>query len=422
MVIIALLLVFVSSCASWSDHLREVSDLYASGRYELALQKLQSSSVKQQSRNRLLYHLELAMLYDRLNRHQKSRREFFRAAKLAEDLYTTSVSREAASYLFSSDATEYSGEDYEKIFIHTMLALSYLSTDELQEALVEARRINLRLHAINRGYGDAQNRYNEDALARYLAGMIHEANGNVDSAFIDYHKAWQLYRDEFKIFNNQRVPRQVGVALYRLSRRAKRTLAPKLLPKLTAAERQQQKNQAEVAVIHQFGRIANKEAREFLFPLERQVVRFSFPVVVARHSRYGRSGVTLRQRGRTARFIASEQMINLDQVAQVALEDRRARLTVKQITRLVSKGVLTDQMHRKFGTLAGVAFNVYAAATETADTRSWSLLPARIAITRFAIPAKQALDMAIINNGVTVAMHRLRLKRGALKLYVSKGV
>ena len=384
------------------------------------LQTLQSSKLKKQSRNRLLYHLELAMIYDRLGRLKKSRREFARAAKLAEDLYTTSISKEAASYLVSSDAAEYGGEDYEKIFIHTMLAMSYLRSNDLQAALVEARRINLRLHAINRGHGDAQNRYNEDAFARYLAAMIHEVDGNVDSAFIDYRHAWQLYRREFKIFNDAYVPSQVAVALYHISRRAERKVEPAVRKVLSSAERRRGKRQAEVAVIHQFGRIASKEAREFLFPLEQQLVRFSFPVVVARRVAYGRSGVILQASGRE-RFIAAEQMLNLDQVAKVALEDRRARLTAKQVTRLIAKGVLTDQVQRRFGALAGVAFNVYAAFTETADTRSWSLLPARIAVTRFAFPAGQALNMTVVSNGVTMAMHRLRLKRGELKLYVSRG-
>ena len=400
--------------------MREVRGLYEVGHYQVALQKLQNSSVKEQNRNRLLYYLELAVIYDRLGSFKKSRQEFFRAAQLAEELYTTSISKEAASYLVSADTTEYSGEDYEKIFIHTMLAMSYLSSNELQEASVEARRINLRLHAINREHGDAQNRYNEDAFARYLAAMIHEVDGNVDSAYIDYHKAWQLYRGEFRIFNDAYVPQQVAAALYRVGRRTDRKVEPALREVLARLEQHGDKQRAEVAVIHQLGRIASKEAREFLFPLDKQVVRFSFPVVVARQVDYGRSGVVL-QTGGKERFIAAEQMLNLDQVAQVALEDRRARLTAKQITRLVVKGLLTDQVQRGFGALAGVAFNIYAAATETADTRSWSLLPSRIAVTRFALPAEQALDMAVVSNGVTVSMHRLRLKRGELKLYVSRG-
>ena len=401
--------------------MRDVHGLYEAGHYHLALQKLQSSSVKEQSRNRLLYQLELAMVYDRLGRLQKSRRALSQAAQIAEELYTVSISKEAASYVVSSDAAEYRGEDYEKIFIHTMLAMSYLRSNALQEALVEARRINLRLHAINRGHGDAQNRYNEDAFARYLAAMIHEADGNVDSAFIDYRKAWQLYRGEFKIFNNAYVPRQVALALYDMSHAAQRRVEPALHKSLTRAQRQLSKTRAEVAVIHQLGRIARKEAQEFLLPIDKQVVRFSFPVVVARHVDYGRSGVILQTRGKE-RFIAAEQMLNLDQVAQVALEDRRARLTAKQVTRLIAKGVMTDQVHRNFGALAGVAFNLYAVATETADTRSWSLLPARLAVTRFAFPAGRALSMAVVSNGVTVAMHRLRLKRGELKLYVSNRV
>lgn len=416
-VVKALLWVFIlcgGACSSYIDYMGEIKDLYQVGRYRTALKKLETSALKKQNRNRLLYHLEKAMIYDRLGELKKSRQQFFIADRLVDEFFTQSISKEAASYILSSDTTEYRGEDYEKIFIHTMLALSFIRSNKLQQALVEARRINLKLHEINAGRGDRNNRYNEDAFARYLAALIHEVNTNSDSAFIDYQKSFRLYWDKFKIFNDLIIPRQVGSALYQAGIRAKRTLDPTLQRRISKADRRPRSATAQVVVIHQLGEIANKESREFMLPFKRQVIRFSFPVIVTRKKSFGRTGISL-----SGKFIAAEQMVNLDRIAYISLEDRRLRITAKQMVRLLAKGHLTEQVHRQLGPLAGVAFNIYAAATETADTRSWSLLPSRILVTRLSTQPNVPLKFAVVTDGVITAMHQFKLKPAQIKLLVS---
>ena len=411
---VILLLVVISGCASYSDHLFEIRELASKNRYQLALQKLEESPLKTQSRNRLLYHLEKAMLLDRLGQLAKSRQQLMLADRLVDKLYTKSISKEAASYLLTSDSSEYSGEDYEKIFIHTMLALSFIRDHQLSSALVEARRINLSLHAINKGRGDANNRYNEDAFARYLAGLIHETTGNLDSAYIDYLKAWKLYRGSFAIFNNSLIPQQLVSALRRVATASGRELPPKLAKTSSVKNVRQQ---PQVVVIHQLGRIAVKEAEEFMLPLGKQIVRISFPVIVIGRRDFGRTGVAI---GSPAiRFVNAQQMVNLDQIAKISLDDRRARLTTKRVTRLIGKSVVGAEVHHHFGTVAGLAFNLVTAATETADTRGWGLLPARIAVSRFAIDAGKTTAVTVKTAGVTTDVHRLTLKAGQIKLLVS---
>lgn len=411
---VILLLLAVAGCASYSDHLFEIRELASENRYQLALQKLEKSPLKTQSRNRLLYYLEKAMLLDRLGRLASSRQQLLTADQLVDKLYSKSISKEAASYLFTSDSTDYSGEDYEKIFIHTMLALSFIRDRQLSSALVEARRINLSLHEINSGRGDANNRYKEDAFARYLAGLIHETNGNFDSAYIDYLKAWKLYRGSFALFNNSLMPKQLVSALRRLAKVSGRQLPPKLAK---TSSKTKFHRQAQVVVIHQLGRIAVKEAEEFMLPLGKQIVRISFPVIVIGRRDFGRTGVDIGSPA--TRFVNAQQMVNLDQIAKLSLEDRRARLTTKQATRLIGKSVVGAEVHHHFGTVAGLAFNLVAAATETADTRGWGLLPARIAVSRFTIDANKIMPVTVKTAGVITDVHRLKLKDGELRLLVS---
>ena len=412
-VVILLLIVVITGCASYNDHLFEIRELASENRYQLALEKLERSPLKNQNRNQLLYHLEKAMLLDRLGKLAKSRQQLMLADQLVDQLYSKSISKEAASYLLTSDSTDYSGEDYEKIFIHTMLALSFIRDQQLSSALVEARRINLSLHAINSGRGDANNRYHEDAFARYLAGVIHETTGDINSAYIDYLKAWKLYRGSFALFNNSLIPQQLVSALQRSATASGRQLPKKLAKTNNKFPRQQ----AQVVVIHQLGRIAVKEAEEFMLPIGKQLVRISFPVIVVGPRNFGRTGVTIGSP--TKRFINAQQMVNLDQIAKISLEDRRARLTTKQVTRLIGKSIVGAEVHHHLGTVAGLAFNLVTAATETADTRGWGLLPARIAVSRFVIDAGKTNVLTVKTAGVVTDVHRLKLKAGDIKLLVS---
>jgi hypothetical protein len=52
------------------------------------------------------------------------------------------------------------------------------------------------------------------------------------------------------------------------------------------------------------------------------------------------------------------------------------------MARLIAKSKLTQQAEKNFGPLGGLVANIFVASTETADTRSWTLLPESIHICR----------------------------------------
>ena len=170
--LIFLFIIHLVSCASYSDDMRPIVKNYYEYNYAKSLELLEKSPVKKQDRNRLLYLLEKATILDRLNDYQESRSHFIEADKLADELYTMSLSAEASSFVVNDASSEYSGEDYEKVAIHTMLASSFLAEGKLNSALIEARRINNTLYKINSEYDEKENRYTDDAFARYLAGVI----------------------------------------------------------------------------------------------------------------------------------------------------------------------------------------------------------------------------------------------------------
>lgn len=57
-------------------------------------------------------------------------------------------------------------------------ALNYLQLNNMEDALVEVRKINIRLQQLNDKYPDHKNRYQRDAFAQLLMGLIYDAAGD----------------------------------------------------------------------------------------------------------------------------------------------------------------------------------------------------------------------------------------------------
>ncbi len=404
-----------AGCASYTDETREIRSLYASDQYRAALTKLEASALKDESKNRLLYRLEKAMILERLGEGGKARATLIDADRVADDLYTTSITRTAASFIVSESSTDYDGEDYERVAIHTMLALSYLHDKDLQNARVEARKISLKLEEINKNYEDNKNRYSEDGFARYLAGMIYEAKGELDDALIDYGKALQAYQGSFAVFA-EGPPAGLVKAYARLllqrNRPDKLAKLEKDFPKAVAEARASLKDDAdtgEVVVVHELGHIATKTARDFFLPIGKQVVRFSFPVIVKRNDGYaGQTGLAVQ-----GKFVGADNAEDLDSIARDTLEDRRLRMIAKSMVRLLAKGQLTEQAYKNFGPLGGIAANVFSAVTETADTRSWTLLPAAFYVSRLRLkPGIHTIEVK--SGGRTSDIKSVDVKRGQI--------
>lgn len=409
----ALTVLLTSGCASYTDELREVGNAYRGRNFDLALSYLEKTDLKTQDRNQLLYLLEKGTLLDRTGSRSESRTQWIKADKLADNLYTRSLSKEAATYLFNESAQAYAGEDFEKVAIHTILAHSFIEDEDLQGARVEAARINTKLAEINNSYGENKNHYKEDAYARLVSAMIYESLGEDDNAIIDYKSAIRIYEGDYSKEFHTSVPDFAVEALYRLYLQRDRKEDARLLANrykelnLSPAP----KDSAEVVVLHEVGTINQKEREEFILPIGGQVVRFSFPVIRTRAPSWGRTGVRVGD-GAVENAVLAQ---NFNQIANKTLDDRRMRLIAKSAARLILKGQLTQKAEKEFGALGWLAGNIYGAVTETADTRSWTTLPASIYVTRVRLKPG-TYDLSIENNGRLTRMKKVVLKPGQLKI------
>ena len=153
-----------------------------------------------------------------------------------------------------------------------------------------------------------------------------------------------------------------------------------------------------------------------LIPIDNQLIRFSFPYINLKHSpHYLSTGFRLNNKP----FVNALNVANMNAIAHHTLEERRFRLIAKGIARLLLKAQLTSTAHKELGPLGGILANVYSAVSETADTRSWSLLPSAFFVSRLTV-APGEHEITITNNGKTSDIQLIDIKAGQLQIIRSK--
>jgi len=137
-----LLLVVLSGCAAGYSRFMGGSLRRLERRdFDGALERLEKPSG---DTNLLLYRLERGLILHYQGEWDASNKQFEHAERLI-DRHVRSVSRELASLLTNDAVRPYGGEEHERALIHYFRALNYVHLDQLESALVECRKANLKL-------------------------------------------------------------------------------------------------------------------------------------------------------------------------------------------------------------------------------------------------------------------------------------
>ncbi|MDR0582785.1 MAG: hypothetical protein LBG57_00320 [Treponema sp.] len=197
----------VLSCATGSfarlDNAAEQSRYAESA----GLLEKRKNSLYAPSKDSVLYFLDKGMLSHYAKNYAESSRLLESGERAIETAYTRSVTREIGSYLLNDTVLEYPGEDYEDIYINSFNALNYFHRGNLEDAMVEIRRMNnktaqlsakynvittaLQKEALELGQGNipanlrAAGKFTDSALARYLGILFYRNEGMYDDARID---------------------------------------------------------------------------------------------------------------------------------------------------------------------------------------------------------------------------------------------
>lgn len=211
-ILIVLFLAFLFSCRTYYDKVLDYHEQLGNGNLKQAERNLTKNKFLKRKRNEILKFLELGKVFHLEQQYDSSNYYFNKADLLMEE--KTQVANVSTSVLVNEAMTRYKGEDFERVLVNYYKALNYLYLNLNEDALVEAKRINLRLSEL----GDKQlmdgKRYKSDAFAHTLQGFIYERLGDYNNAFIAYRNAYELYNNAVsKEYMGSSLPMQLKIDL-----------------------------------------------------------------------------------------------------------------------------------------------------------------------------------------------------------------
>lgn len=377
--------------------------------------------------NHLLYLLERGTTLHLAGRYQESNELLEQADQLVEDAYTHRLRDEVSALVVNDNQRPFVGDSYEHVMINIMKALNYGLLGNLDEALVEARKLDHRMNVLHDSREPDD--YHEDPFARYLSGILYEAAGDANNAFIAYRKAYDAY-ESARSWIGLSLPRQLQQDLLRVTEMLglldEHERYRELFPGVRWVSANEVRNLAQVVIIGFSGQAPRLEDQYFDLPISLQALQLVLQTKSVLYHRprgtravesviYGLNGHVVRvalpritptksavesmevmlEGGDEAYHGRSDIVHNVTATAQKGLSDRFAAITVRAVARAALKlaaaegvGAGVAQASNKPETqhiiraIVSAIARIFAISTEEADKRSWRTLPDEIHLTR----------------------------------------
>lgn len=405
------LLVGCSSVATKKKFYEPITAELRSGNSQAAARMLEAARDKNKyaQKDRLLYFIDAGMLNHYARSYDASNAKLHLAEEAAEELFTKSVSRAAASLLLNDNVLEYSGEDYEVLYANLIKALNYIALGAFDEAFVEIRRANLKLELLEQKYADAaaqfqqgspddtdrveidyevdKVRFHNDALGRYLSMHIYAADGKMDDARIDHDFLVQAFRSQPHIYNfampevkyfsqDRAIISVVGLV----------GLAP--VKEALSLRIRTDKDLGLVQVLYddpqnkgaEYGHLPVKVKADYYF-------KFAIPKIMPRPSLVSEIRVLAN-----SKLIGELQLLeDVGKVAEETFAAKKSLVYLRTVARAITKGLAAHKLKKKMDTgglsgwLKKAAVDVGTDLIENADLRSSQFLPGMIYVGDFEI-------------------------------------
>jgi hypothetical protein len=441
--VLAISSLLFSSCATYYQRNIKFQAQVSEGDFTKAKDYLEKDKSKK-GKNRILYLFNKGWVEWMMNQNNESNISLDEADKMAED-YQKNYGMEALALISNPGIKPYKAEDFEIVMINYFKALNYLNIGKYKEALVEVRRINEKLNQLNDKYPDHKNRYQNDAFANIVMGLIYDANKEYNDAFIAYRNAIDIYENSYLKNFNLSIPEQLKYDLLRAAYRVGFNEELRFYEQKFNMKYQVKPNDGGELVFFwhnglgpiksewsiNFAKTSNKDG---FVTFANEQYGMSFPIYIGDKSENEKSGFSKLSFLRIAfpKYIErkpiysnaeliSNGTINQLQIAQdingiafKTLNDRMLREMGTAILRMATKKAL-EAAARKENDDLGSAISIVNALTEKADTRNWQTLPYQIAYTRVSLPeGENTVDFKMTSSTVTA-------KTQTLKFNISKG-
>ena len=419
-ILLIILPVFIVSCATYYKKNIEFQNYIIHGDFEKASTWLDKNTKDKDGKNKLLYYLNRGYVSWILQNPDVSNQYFTIAEYVIED-YIQNYYLEALTLVSNPNVKPYKPEDFEVVMVNYFMALNYIQLGKFDDAIVECKRINIKLNQLNDKYKDHKNRYQRDAFAHNLMGIIYESQKDYNNAFIAYRNALEIYETDYKKYFNISIPEQLKndllrsayltgfydeVSYYEEKFNIKFEYKPyengelvffwlngygpyKSESSINFVKIPNSKSGYVTLVNEEYNLsfplyIGNKSSKEKKAFEDLRFFRVAFPKYIERKPVF--TNAILETNSGNFNL---EQIQNINDIAFKTLKDRMLREMASAIMRLATKKALealADEQDEALGTI----LNIVNTLTEKADTRNWQTLPYSISYAR--VPLNEGLN------------------------------
>jgi hypothetical protein len=364
------------------------------GQYERAEQTLKRIGGKNKA-DVLVDLMDRAMVLHRQGLYARSNEYLEMADTKIDEFYTKKFSDALKALAWNDTSATYQGEDFERTMVDILQAFNYLGLGQLQEALVEARQVNRKLGVFTDKLKalKVSTGYTSDPFANYITGLIHEAAGDHDRAYLSLKSAHTDY-ESLGVAYGVSVPATLAGDLARTARGAGRLEDAQRWSAAIQSPAATVEGGGEIVVVAGLGLVAHKVSRKWGVMHGEDSVIVTYPEFVKTPTRVAGVAVSID----AAAWSSLQVVHDLTTIATGVMKERndsvKARAVAAGIVRFIARKVATAVANAHSDNagvqLAAGLFNVFSKVkelVETADTRSWQTLPDRYAMARFPVAA-----------------------------------
>lgn len=395
----------LTACFSYQRRLNKVETLLYEGRKDAALAQITKKEERaKKGQNRLLFYLNAGAVNWLAGNYKACVEHLNQAEIIANELYFPTITSEALGVLVNPNLTPYRGDAVELQQIHVYKIISFLMMQNQEAALVEARKLTLVLQRLDEK--KYTKNYRSDGFANLLIGLVYEQAFEDNNAFIAYRNAYNSYQNNAKEAIDVNAPIWLEDALIRTSYQLGfMSDYDQFSASFGKTYTSSPKEKRRVDVLYLTGLAPAKDQWSINFVVQVNNNRvhlfnadlgFSFFYDVSEADAKNLKGLSLfriampryveRSRG-VAQIKFDDAQIASNFSAASNLSDKKFFLLREDLTKDLSVTLLRFAL-KKAQELAvskenkdlGTAVSVLNFITESADTRSWLMLPKEIGI------------------------------------------
>lgn len=418
---------------NYREVMKQPDLLFLKKQYKKAASILKPYAQKR-DKDQLLYMMEAGYLFHVAGDYKLSNIILTKAANIAK-VTPISISKQVASLLTNQRATNYRGEDFEKVLIRMFSGINYLMLKNYDAARVEFKSVNNELAKIK---VEGKARYRQNLMAKYMTAIAFETVAMQEKDEEDLEFALIELRQILKLKGN------LGMARTDLSR----------LERMMDSPNKWNQDQGELVLIYQSGQTAIKASRGGLLQsgdmkakinvslsgltLKQGVTIAAIMIAIGKAENpipkfIKRSNlaqfVRVKVAGKTLRSIMLESIEN---TAVKTLKDDYKMLSAKLAASIVTKaavsiaaGIAAKQIAKKMGAgaFSGLIGTVAGAGTGAAlfsqmkpDLRCWHFLPANLQLVKaFLPPGEHIMTLEYVGRGGRILLtenYKINIENG----------